>query len=173
MNNSFTLNFNGVGFHLVPDSNEICQSDRGTGGVSVLPNADGKFTMIKMQSFSGTLYVSEQSSKSPMLAFDQSSIVNETPIPTQKSLATVEDEESPSPPTPSKFEEIEKQNVHHVKGQQQLTFERKKRVNSNDDTKKNTKKIKVSSHRLLQVFVYAYIYVYIYIYHFTVEMKCH
>lgn len=143
MNNSFTLSFNGVDFRLVPtqnNNNKNSQNDKS--GVSVLQNADGQFSMIKLQSFSGTLYVSEQLQNNITPPLDVNN-VKEIPNPTQKSLATVEDEELPSP---QKDETKLNKKVEQpkMKGQQQLTFERKKRVNSNDDTKKSTKKIKVS-----------------------------
>ena len=144
MSNSIILSFNGVDFRLDPILNESSQSNNeGTAGsISVVPNANGKFTMIKLESFSGTLFVSEQSK--PMVTFEQDRMVQETPTPNQMSLATVEVEESPSPSPPRQPEEIKKSKVVHVKGQQQLTFERKKRTKSNDDVKKSSKKIKVS-----------------------------
>ena len=140
MNNSFTLSFNGVDFRLIPSQkNSINSQNDAKSSVSVLQNADGQFTMIKLQSFSGTLYVSEQNNITSSLGQNN---FEEIPNPTQKLLATVEDEELQSP----QKDETKANKVVEpkMKGQQQLTFERKKRANSNDDAKMKTKKIKVS-----------------------------
>lgn len=140
--NFITLTFNGVDFRLVPSStSSSAPMDDTPCGLSLIPNSGGKFTAIQLNSFTGTLYVCEKSSNNVHTE------TPETPIP-KSSTTTIEDEEG----SPINIHKEEKKNkTVSEKGQQQLPFEKKKRVRTVDSNEKKDviKKTKVSRHQSL------------------------
>ncbi len=138
--NFITLTFNGVDFRLVPSSASSSAPTDDTPGLSLIPNSGGKFTAIQLNSFTGTLYVCENSSN------NFNTETPETPIP-KSSTTTIEDEGSPV----NIHKEEKKIKTVAKKGQQQLPFEKKKRVRTVDSNEKKDviKKKKVSRHQIL------------------------
>ena len=155
--NSISLTFNGVDFRLVP-SNETQHSPKNNDdsivasscSISMAPNSNGQFTMIQLNSFSGTLYVSEQENVGVIL--NPSTLTSPTTdaaaTDTKNSQAkpsTIEIEEASHSSNRSKCNEAKK-TVTPSKGQTQLSFERKKRPRLENKgkktaTEKNTKKV--------------------------------
>ena len=136
--NAITLSFNGVDFKLVPSAQNTAGGDAGTSActsISTMSNGNGNFTVLNLNSFTGSLIVSESSSITQL---------NETPAninvgmgitPSMRdgdaiqdhSMAmarTVEDE----PPSP---EHKEAQETPLQKGQQQLPFVQKNQKRAN------------------------------------------
>lgn len=108
--NAVTLTFNGVTFRLTPT---LPTGSEGHTNLSILPNCMGEFTRINLTSFTGTLCV-----------FKSSEVDESTTSPKMDELATVEDEEVPTP---------ENKGPHFVSpppGQKQLPFGRKRRTPS-------------------------------------------
>lgn len=133
--NFITLTFNGVDFRLVPNTN-VTSTDDATDnccGVTLMPNSGGKYTAIQLNSFTGTLFVSENHNSESFLA--------STPgLPAQVASTTIEDEVA-SPQNKAKDMNV----VSAEKGQQQLPFEKKKRNRiDNSDSKELKKKVRIS-----------------------------
>ena len=132
--NAITLTFNGVNFSLVPTKSIDSVHGECSSSITVIPqNNNGDvgtlFNMIQLKSFTGTLLVSE----APEMNCDMlnsvdtaTSIVPSQPQPSPTTTMCIEDEGDEI--TPEK-----KSITSHVKGQQQLPFERKKRVRLDRD----------------------------------------
>ena len=137
--NAVTLSFNGVDFRLIPSSNNE-NNNANASGISMVPNTNGKFTMINLASFTGSLIVSAS-------ALTEFGLMGVTPeietvassSPSSNLATTVEDE----PSTPNSYAPKE---VPRPLGQQQLTFEKKKR--------ETTTKKRVSSFKMQYMYMY-------------------
>lgn len=159
--NSISLSFNGVDFRLIP-TNDIQDSPKDNDdsiiapscSISMVPDSNGKFTMIQMNSFTGTLYVSEQQNggiilndSSPASSTTNTDANNTNDSPVKPSTIEIEDASHSS--NRSNGNEVKK-TVTPNKGQTQLSFERKKRPRLDNNEKKaaptkNTKKLKNSN----------------------------
>jgi len=148
--NAITLTFQGVDFCLVPSAvptsgkdNIFDDEDSGC-GITLVPDQSGTFTKVHLTSFTGTLCVSSSSIK-PLLRPNQQQshvprqVQRQRQVPDTPAIAlatTVEDEESS--PNKTSVQETSRAVVLPPKGQQQLPFERKKRVRSDVKDKQGT-----------------------------------
>jgi len=110
-NDAITLSYNNVDFCLYP---MLTIGNEGSSSMSILPNENGEFVKVKLNSFSGTLCVSMSSDyqgKNNMSSDSQRS----------NGLATVESEETPTPI----LDEPGPQFVSPPPRQKQLPFQRR------------------------------------------------
>lgn len=158
VDNSITLTFHGVEFCLVPkqnfnDENSSSKHDNTSCGITMTPNTSGKFTAINMNSFTGTLYVSTATNDPApkQTRIFVGSAAPSTPPPT--SSATVEEE---SPLSESKELKKERLITTPVKGQQQLSFDRKKRNRPEGKSRSNRHTKNKVSYEILFMYMYDY-----------------